>query len=179
MIRDTADDKGFADELDALLAQRAIVKQLFALRSARGVSQAELASKMECSQSRISKLESGSDADLRLGDFAAYLDALDLDVRLVVQRKNHTLADQVKYHAFNIKRIVDRMATLAGDDAPIAAGVFNFIRNAAANLEHFLRDSANKLKLPMQATPRISIEVEESECDEEEKEVYKEKLVAL
>ena len=87
MARRLARDKAFSDKLEKRIADRKIVKQLVALRSAKSLSQAEIAKAMGCTQSRISKLESGVDSDLRLGDLENYLDALGLASRVLVARK--------------------------------------------------------------------------------------------
>ena len=64
-----------ADEPDfeARLHERQLVKLLDILRAFAGMSQKELAAKLGCTQSKISKLESGVDADLRFGDIATLL----------------------------------------------------------------------------------------------------------
>ena len=80
MVRSVSDDPQFADEFDRRVNSRRLVKHLFALRSAEGLSQKDIADRIGCSQSRISKLESGNDDDLRLADLAAYLRALGLDL---------------------------------------------------------------------------------------------------
>ena len=85
MARHVARDKAFSDKLQKRIAERKVVKQLVALRSAKGLSQADIAKAMGCTQSRISKLESGVDNDLRLGDLENYLEfALGLASRLLV-----------------------------------------------------------------------------------------------
>jgi DNA-binding Xre family transcriptional regulator len=87
MVRSVSDDQQFADEFDRRVNSRRLVKHLFAMRSAEGLSRKDLADRIGCSQSRISKLESGIDENLRLADLAAYLSALDLDLCLVFGQK--------------------------------------------------------------------------------------------
>lgn len=85
MVSQLTSDPSLTDQLAQQIANRKVVKQLIALRCARGLSQADVATSMHCTQSKISKLESGLDQDLRLGDLESYLHALGLQPRLHVQ----------------------------------------------------------------------------------------------
>src|SRR5438874_1618374 len=76
LTRDLAESQTFADAVVRRLAERDVLDHLMALRTTQGLSQKDIAGKIGCTQSRISKLEGGKDNDLRLGDFAHYADAL-------------------------------------------------------------------------------------------------------
>ena len=69
----------------------------------------DIAERIGGSQSRISKLESGIDEDLRLADLAAYLRALDLDLCLVFGQKDSTIVNKIKYHALAIKGLLTQL----------------------------------------------------------------------
>lgn len=90
MVNSVSDDAQFADDVTRLLEQREIIKQLIALRCREGKSQTDIARHMKCSQGRISKLESGLDEELSIGDLAMYLDALGRSSRIVVMDKHCT-----------------------------------------------------------------------------------------
>lgn len=76
MARDLlSGDPDFVAEFETRLSKRQLVKSLSIIRARAKLSQQELASRMGCSQSKISKIESGIDADLRFGDIEAYLKA--------------------------------------------------------------------------------------------------------
>jgi transcriptional regulator with XRE-family HTH domain len=49
---------------------------------AAGLTQAQMAAKLRCSQSRISKIEDSQDADLSLGDIQAYARIVGLKLKL-------------------------------------------------------------------------------------------------
>jgi transcriptional regulator with XRE-family HTH domain len=155
LVRDLSEDQAATAALEQRLAQRQIVKQLMALRAVAGMSQKDIANKLNCTQSRISKLESGTDADLRFADFFGYAAALGLEAHIVVSKKGRTTVDEVKYHAFAIKRQLDHLAHLAMGDETIAAGVTRFFGEAAFNLINMLNDAATKL--PQQPRPLIEI----------------------
>src|SRR4051812_27244748 len=97
MVRDLADEQ-FAADFERQESERRLINKLFALRSARGLSQGDIASKLHCTQGRISKLESSSDRDLKFGDIVEYAAALDLGVTLQLVKKDATLVDRVKFH---------------------------------------------------------------------------------
>jgi transcriptional regulator with XRE-family HTH domain len=90
MVREMS-DAAFADAFEARLRSRRIVKDLMVLRAGRGLTQGDIASKMGCSQSRISKLESSSDFDLTLGDLVRYASAVGLRVGVVLEPKGTTV----------------------------------------------------------------------------------------
>jgi len=163
MVRDVSEEHAFGKDVERRISSRRLVKKLFALRSERGLSQRDVAQKLGCSQSRVSKLEASVDSDLRLGDLNGYIKALDLDLSLVVSPENRTAAGLVKYHAFSIKRLLDRLAVLARGDDKIAKGVAGFFGEAFFNLVRLLQDSASRLPKQPDDRPYFQIELYESD----------------
>lgn len=168
MVADVSTDSAFAKDFADHLSKRNISHYLFGLRSANGVSQKEIAERMNCSQSRISKLESGCDDDWRLGDLKSYLKAIGHDLSLFIAKAHHwKLMDQVKFHVCSTHACLVRLVELAKDDPKMVEGVtvahietfVNFIRSFA--------DSAKRLPdIPIpEPLPEI-IEAEDSMCDE-------------
>jgi transcriptional regulator with XRE-family HTH domain len=85
MVRDLlANDPEFLKELEGRIAGRAVVKALAITRNKVGLTQQQLAEHMGCGQSKLSKMESGVDADLRLGDILAYLRAVGCSLKLSI-----------------------------------------------------------------------------------------------
>lgn len=164
LVHAVAADGSFAEAFDKQVAERQVIKLLISLRALADKSQGDIAKTMGCSQSRISKLESGKDGDLRLEDFQAYLTALGYDMKIVIGKREQTAFDEVKYHAFSIKRLLDRFAGLAGDDETMAHGVLTAIGETWYNLAKMLEDSARKLKVrPKAAGAAIAVEMQEVE----------------
>lgn len=141
MIRDLSSDKEFAESLARGLSQRNIIDMLMALRASQALSQKDIAERMKCTQSRVSKLESGIDNHLRIGDFHDYADALGFEMLIFLCNKDRTMIEEVKYHAFAIRRTLFQMAKLAEDNPAIATEVRSFFREAAFNLAKIIRDS--------------------------------------
>ena len=75
LVRATASDEGQVREFDRRLEDKIIVNSLIRTRAAAGMSQADVAKKMKCSQSAVSKLEHAMDAELTLQEIASYLKA--------------------------------------------------------------------------------------------------------
>jgi transcriptional regulator with XRE-family HTH domain len=144
MVRDNS-DKEFADSFEGLLAQRQLIKQLLVMRASKGLSQEDMATEMGCTQSRISKLESGADDNLRLGDLAAYLSVLGYWPQLLFVSKDVTLATQIKYHWAQTKELTEKLAKLANVDPAIAAGIAKFLGEACCNFLGVLLESAKTL----------------------------------
>lgn len=154
-LNDAADAKSdsFVPDLERRLSSRNVTKSLMAQRAARGLSQADLASKLGCTQSRISKLEAGVDEDLRLGDLRQYLSAMGMDMTIVVGKHEPLAAEQIKYHWSCLGALLNRLVELAGRDSEIAKGVGRFSTEVAFNigsqLFEFLRRLPDDAKAEM------------------------------
>lgn len=171
MLRDLSDDEQFNQEFDERIAQRGLIKHLIALRSAKDVSQADVAEALGVTQSRVSKIESGVDDDLRFGELKAYARGFNMDIELILADHDRTVADEVKYHAFHIKRLLDRLSKCAERDEGIAQGVTNFFSEAFINIVRLIQDSASKLPRRRQdGLPRICIQIQEAVPDDEDNE---------
>lgn len=165
MLNDVSEDQKFAEDVTRRLEQREVIKQLIALRCKENKSQGDIAKHMSCSQSKISKLESGTDEELSIGDLAMYLDALGKSTRIVVLDKNCTAADEVKYHTHSIQRILGEVTELAqGSDIK---GVVGLIRELALTIGRTIRNTAAQLCLPSRISvgPQVAIDVEDNPDD--------------
>ncbi|MCY2987527.1 MAG: helix-turn-helix domain-containing protein [Planctomycetota bacterium] len=167
MLAHNAPSDKFRKEFEAQIATRRVVKQLIALRAAKGLSQKDIADQMKCSQSRVSKLENGTDDDMRLGDLRAYANALGYSTGFLFSDRKMTTVEEVKHHAFCIKQLMDRLAHLAGRDEGIAQAVSAFFGEAFFNLVKIIQDSASKLPLPPDSdSPYIRIEIANSGAEQ-------------
>jgi len=71
-----------AEAVRQLSAKTKVIDQLILARVAAGLTQSQMAAKLRCSQSRISKIEDSQDADLSLGDIQAYARIVGLKLQL-------------------------------------------------------------------------------------------------
>ena len=157
MLRDVSPSTEIADAVEERISQRAIIKKLLALRAARKLSQKDVANKMGCMQSRISKLENGIDDDIRLGDFAWYCDALDMQCGMIVASKDKPVAAQVKYHVSSIKHILNEMVVMAGGDEVMEKGVLKFMGGVLKQIVEFVDDAVSKLPAVKRETANLHI----------------------
>jgi transcriptional regulator with XRE-family HTH domain len=116
LVRAVAPDADFLTAVEERLADRRLIKQLLSMRAVKGLSQQDIAEKLNCTQSRISKMESSVDDDLRLGDLRAYAKAVDCSFVAAVLSDEVNPVDQVKDHVFAIKRHLDDLALLTQSD---------------------------------------------------------------
>lgn len=158
LVRDVSEDKSFADDFEKHVAERFIAKTLLGLRAELGISQKEIADSMQCTQSRVSKLENSTDTQLRLGDVDEYLKALGLELHIIMQPTSWTAVDEVKYHAFEMKKDLDGIVKLAHGDEKIVEGVRNFWAEAFVNVLGMLTDCGKNL--PPARPRRIGVEVQ-------------------
>lgn len=82
VVRELTNDKDFQEEFDHQIASKALSKMLFALRCNKGISQAEIAEKINCNQSRISKIENSELDEIKVSDLVEYAKALDLKMSM-------------------------------------------------------------------------------------------------
>ncbi len=163
MLHETSEDADLVTEVERRISERQLVKHLIAHRVKNDMSQQDVAQSFGCTQSRISKLESSSDDDVRLGDLEAYAQAIGLQLRLVLAPRNQTVVDEVKYHAFRIKHLLQALVNLTDDDDTIADGISKFVCiETPMNLLKIVVDTAKHI--PQQVLERLPGFVIEDEC---------------
>lgn len=144
-LADSPELRDLAKQVESDLKHRVMAHYLYGARSTRGVSQKDIADKMRCSQSRVSKLENSIDAEWSVGDVTAYLDALSLKAQMMILPKDAIIFDEVKCHAFAIRDCLNEMVKMAGDDHAIGIGVSKAHIEAMVNLTSIIVDSLKGL----------------------------------
>jgi transcriptional regulator with XRE-family HTH domain len=148
MIEALPASKEFVEMFRQRLGQRQLIKQLTLLRMECGLSQADVAAKLGCSQSRISKLEAGEDGDIRIADLVEYAGTLELNTQFCFFKKGLTIADQIKDHFCEIKALWQHLTTLAhqnSSDASMSRGIAEFFNQTVLNFGKLLFDTAQQL----------------------------------
>lgn len=170
MVRDISEDQSFADEFEQHINERFLVKQLQALRAAKGLSQKNIADKFSCSQGKISKLENGTDADLKLEDLCRYAAIVGYQTHLVFHPAEQTIAGAIAYHIGSLKRIVGNLVGLAGNDPVIIKGVVSLLGGAISGLTGVavaLKDTLENVRTTPSNTllPMCTVEVDDEDTD--------------
>jgi transcriptional regulator with XRE-family HTH domain len=138
LIKELSTEEKFKKDALAELSNKNIAKFLFAQRCENKLSQKELAEKLNCSQSRISKIESSRDEALSVKDLLDYGRALNLQLEIGYRDKSTRIVDLIKYHAFKIKGYLEQLVKLAEDDKDMAKGILKFHVEAFANISNFV-----------------------------------------
>ncbi|WP_417733991.1 helix-turn-helix domain-containing protein [Rosistilla oblonga] len=151
------------------IQSRELVTSLIVLRHRAELTQAELAEKMGCTQSAISKLESSDDDSLRIGDLKSYLSAVDAQSHISLLPKSFKLADQVKYHCCRVNDLIHELATLTDRDEKLGLGVSQFFGEAFCNMFRFFESAQARIQSVKRASFSVSI-VEVSDSPESQDE---------
>jgi len=140
MIKGLSTGEGFKNDSLKLIRGKRLSKFLFFLRCTSNLTQKELADKLECTQSRISKIESADDESLSIKDLMDYAKVLDLQLEIGYRKKSAKIVDLIKYHAFKIDGYLKKLTNLAKEkrDTPIADGVTKFCMEALVNISHLI-----------------------------------------
>lgn len=114
-------------------------------RNSYGITQAQIAERLGCRQSRISKLENGYDDDLRLRDIQAYAQAIDANVVISLEPAANPLVAGVRYHLKTLVGLLRELQELAEYDEQIATGVMKFHHELMMLLAEVIAKSAERL----------------------------------
>jgi transcriptional regulator with XRE-family HTH domain len=159
LVRDMAPDAETRDAAEKRIAGRKLVKHLMARRAVKGLSQQEVAQKLDCTQSRISKLETSRDDDIRIGDISNYAKAVDCEFVYGLTPHDLKPTDRVKGLVFAIKRHMDDLALLAKTDTEIASGVGRFFFELFVNFANLIGESARSLPLRPDQSPYFDVKI--------------------
>ena len=147
MAADILDDPSAKERVEKLIANRRLIEQLILQRLLREKTQTEVAKHMGCHTSKISRMEAGSDQDLKLGDILGYLSALDMNLSMILADPTSPIADRIKHAVFQNDDLLQELRDLAApyDDDKINEGIdrfyhevlFNFIKNFKSTYDEF------------------------------------------
>ena len=115
-----ADNPAIAADVEKQVADSRVVMMLIRMRIDGKLSQKEISEQMGCSPSRVSKLESGTDADLKWSDIMGYLRATKTSMSILLDNSRATkemgAAIRIKQHVFEIDALLRELVTLASGD---------------------------------------------------------------
>ena len=171
LLQDVAPDLETRVATEKRISSRRLVKQLLARRAVKGLSQQEIAQKLDCTQSRISKLESSSDDDIRLGDLRTYAEAVGCEFGYGIVPQDMKPVDKVKGHVFAIKTHMDDLSRLAQTDETIVTGVANFFFELFVNFARLVGSSAKLLPLAPDESPYFQVQIDQMSSLQENSEI--------
>jgi len=176
MVKSLSEDKEFDQQFDEQVNKRRLSRFLFVLRNQKGMTQKQMADKLGCTQSWISKIEHAEDMDLTVKDLLDYGRVLDMNINFNFAPRNLKIVDLIRFHLHAIHQLIKRLVKLSGDDDQMGLGVLKAMRNTtdtfADNLLSNLKDliaaqaKSNKFKKEMFTVSEISGDFEEQDQKE-------------
>lgn len=131
-------------EVATLNAQTVVIRQLITLRASAGLTQTDLAQKIGCTQSRISKLEASKDEDITLGVIREYVQATGARFSLSCGKPvNHVEA--VKNHALSIRHHLEALAEIAQKHDELEPHIQGFFGEAFFNILNILSECQGRM----------------------------------
>ncbi|MDQ1276903.1 MAG: hypothetical protein QG641_3029 [Candidatus Poribacteria bacterium] len=134
MIKGLSEDDKFKESVLNEIENKTIAKFLFTLRCKHNLTQKQLADKIGCTQSRISKIESAYNNEITIKDLSDYGEALNLQLEIGYRNKDLKIIDIIKYHALKIKGYLEKLVDLVEGDETLAKGVLRLHLETYANL---------------------------------------------
>jgi len=136
MAADILGDPSAKERVEKLIANRRLIKQLILQRILRKKTQTEVARHMGCTSSKISRMEAGSDQDLKLGDILGYLSALDMGFSITLTDPASPISDRIRQVVFRIDELLQELRDLAAPyDDEINNGIDRFYHEVLFNLQ--------------------------------------------
>jgi len=155
LVKATAADDEQVREFDRRINTSVIVNALIRTRAAAGMTQSDVAGKMNLTQSAVSKLEHAADAELTLHDIASYLQATGGRLNLGIGKQPNRV-ERIKELAICLKSELEALADLScnSDDPSIRQSINGFFGEAWFNVLMILCNTTSRLpKEPEETSP--------------------------
>lgn len=145
-----AGDDAVKNLVEKEIEQSQLINSLLQLRLRKGISQKELSKSMGCDSSKISRMESGSDLQLKVGDIMQYASAIGVQMNMIFEDKTLPVAEQIKRHVFSIHAQLEQLIGIAKqvDGDELIIGKINaFYGEVLLNFMLRFSDSHQKLSI--------------------------------
>jgi|GEM_PF-3920881 len=147
MLRNTLPENGdaLAKEIENTVKGYSLGETLIRTRLKAGLTQKQIADKLHCSQSRISKIECAHNDDIHMSDFGKYIGVCGYELSLMVNQRTKCASSAVKHHAIAMGRALDKLAELATKDEEIAEAIRSFHSELLFNLGRIVERWTDKI----------------------------------
>lgn len=125
-----------------------LVTLLIQMRVEQGLTQEKVAESMGCNASKVSRLESGNDHQLKWVDILGYVEAVGAQMSICFDNESLSHAARIKQCVFKIGEDLNRLSALASeckDDEKMVEGINRFYREVLFNFLARYREGADKL----------------------------------
>jgi len=147
MIKESSLGQRFKDRVLKEIEKSQISKFLIVLRCKHNLTQKQIAEKIGCTQSRISKIETSYDEDITIKDLIDYAKALNLKLEIGYRQPSVKIVDLIKYHALKISEYLNQLVELTKDkqDEALEEGIVDFLKEAYVNLNFLVLEKFSKI----------------------------------
>jgi transcriptional regulator with XRE-family HTH domain len=143
-------DDAVKDSIQDEAGKTQLLSTLVRMRMQKGVSQKRLAELMQCTPSKISRLESSTDDTLKLSDIKEYVRSLNIGMSIVFEDNDLPAADQIRQHVFSIHEKLEsliRITKEVDDDTEIVGKINQFYGEVLFNFLSKFESSHSKLRM--------------------------------
>jgi transcriptional regulator with XRE-family HTH domain len=147
-----------AESVDYEIRKNTLVTNLLSMRVEKNLTQEEVAKRMNCDPSKVSRMESGNDLQLRWVDIVMYVQAVNVQMGIIFDDESLPASTRIKQCVFQIDEDLKRLARMAqqfdGDDQTAEKinrfyreVLFNFLKRFTENkqrLNNFIKIPAKK-----------------------------------
>jgi transcriptional regulator with XRE-family HTH domain len=137
---------------------------LLSMRVAKGITQEKVADSMKCDPSKISRIESGNDCQLKWLDIVGYARALNVQMSVLFDDESLATAARIKQCVFRIDddlRMLARIAQRYDSNEEMAAKISRFYQEVLFNFVKRFSDNQKRLTNFIKITPTEQIAVVE------------------
>ncbi|MGR3218434.1 MAG: helix-turn-helix domain-containing protein [Candidatus Anammoxibacter sp.] len=160
MVSDLSEDDKFKNNLLQDMKNKTISRLLFTLRCSRNLTQKELATKIGCTQSSISKIESAHDSDVTVKNLTDYGNALNIQLEIGFRNKKVRVASLINYHTKKLTEHLDKLTELSGNDATMLRGAYEVFAGTLEGIKKSVSKFSTKTK-ESQTTIHVSPPLQE------------------
>ncbi len=160
-----AEDESVRESVERESKTSILITALINMRIQKGYTQQNIADAMECTPSKISKMESGNDLNLKWSDVLAYLNAMCMRVSLMFDDESMPASSKIKQCVFTIHDQLGRLAILAEEvdgDTEITDKIYKFygevLFNFIARFEESYQRLHSVLRIPDSEVRTLNVE---------------------
>lgn len=144
-----AGDPKVEQEVQHEIITSSFVSHLLSLRVSKGLTQEQIAESMGCDPSKISRIESGNDINLKWPDVVGYVTALGFNMSVLFEDPSIPAAERIKECVWRIHRDLEALTALAeqvGGNDKIAQKIHQFSGEVLLNFLMNHKGHSDKLR---------------------------------
>jgi transcriptional regulator with XRE-family HTH domain len=142
------EDENIKGQVQKELHRSKLVNALVQMRLHKKISQRQLADRMNCTPSKISRLEACDDDSIKIADVRDYVLGLNIGMAILFEDKDIPVAEQIKQHVFSIHEKLENLVKIAegvDGDTEIITKINQFYGEVLMNFLKKFQDSHSRL----------------------------------